>query len=75
MEVIFHVVPAAELPIGSSGVNAVPRPLGFHGSCPLDYTEHPLGDTYLLYLLKNIIYHSFDFGKKTCTVGKKRQDW
>ena len=76
MEVIFHVVPAAELQIGSSGVNVVPRPLGFYGSCPVDYTEHPLGDIYLHYFRKNIISHSFVFGKKKLApLGKKRQDW
>lgn len=72
MEVIFHVVPAAELQIGSSGVNVVPRPLGFYGSCPVDYTEHPLGGIYLHYFWKNIISHSFVFEKKKpCTIGEQ----
>lgn len=49
MEVIFHVVPSAELQIGSSGVNVAPRPLGFYSSFPVAYTEHSLGDVYLHY--------------------------
>lgn len=46
MEVIFHVVPAAELQTGFSGVNVASRPIGFYDSCLVDYTQHPLGDIY-----------------------------
>lgn len=71
MEVIFPVVPAVELQIGYSGVSEVPRPLGFYGSCPVNYTEHPLWNIYLHYFRKNIISHSFVFEKNSSTVGKE----
>lgn len=67
MEVIFYVVPAVELQIGYSGVSEIPKPLGFYGSCLVNY----ILNIYLHYFWKNIISQSFLFEKSTSTVGEE----